>query len=347
MGLGARKALEVIGPAFRMAHLNGLIDSNPVERIRRPKAANRKRKKEIPTPEEVEKIVIAAYEQGGVWWGYFVELTAVLGLRRAETCALRWEDFTFPASEDAPVGRIRVVRAVAKMDGGTYIKLPKGGIEREVLVDRSLYDGLGYFDGKEGWLFGGRDVLPRRDTAELTPTSTAGRLVLLLDERGGELSCSRGRAGAEARRAIGTNSATMSEVSRSLEAAGYIERDTNARRTFRLSLTARGRDAAAELADVEVTSKPVHPDTASHRFAELIDRLGLQGESGRPYTLHSLRHFRATYLYNVTKDWVQVARYLGHASPAITMDLYANNVVETTQLDLARAAVRLTASTDL
>jgi len=61
--------------------------------------------------------------------------------------------------------------------------------------------------------------------------------------------------------------------------------------------------------------------------------------SGDRYTLHSLRHFRATHLYNRSKDWVQVARYLGHTSPAITMELYANNVVQPTQALLADAAV--------
>jgi integrase len=96
----ARKALEVLGPALRMAHDNGLIASNPVTKIRRPKRPDRRRKKEIPTPSEVEKLIIAAYEED-VWWGYFVELTVTLGTRRGETCGFRWEDFEFPGTGDA------------------------------------------------------------------------------------------------------------------------------------------------------------------------------------------------------------------------------------------------------
>ena len=56
----ARKALEVLGPAFRMAFHNGLIDSDPVEKIRRPRKPDKRLKKEIPTTAEVEKIVVAA-----------------------------------------------------------------------------------------------------------------------------------------------------------------------------------------------------------------------------------------------------------------------------------------------
>lgn len=333
----ARKALEVLGPAFRMAHENGLIPSDPVPKITRAKPAQRRRKKEIPTPSEVEKMIVAAYEED-LWWGYFVELTAALGTRRAETCALRWEDFTF-SPEGSRYGWIHIRRAVGKKRGGIYLKPPKSGLDRELLVSASLFEGLEAFRDRTGWLFPGRPVRPRRDPHELTADSAAGRLLLWLDRMGGEVSCPSGRAGADARRAIGVNSATMSQTSRALAEDGYLERDVNARRTFRLALSSRGRETAASLAEEPETDLPVHPDTVGHRFQALVKRLGLRAPSGKPYTLHSLRHFRATHQYNRSKDWVQVARYMGHTSPSITMDLYANNVVERTQTLLADAAV--------
>lgn len=335
----ARKALEVLGPAFRLAYENGLVAANPVPKIRRPKPPPRRKKKDIPTPAEVEKIVIAAYEED-LWWGYFVELTAVLGTRRSETCALRWEDFVFP-KRNAAFGVIRVRRAVGKRDRGTYIKLPKSGHERDLLADRSLFAGLDAFADAAGWLFPGRIVLPRREDTELTRHSSAGRLLLWLRERGGSAHCPSGRIGADARRDIGVNSATFSQVIRELLSRGYIERHANARRTFSLALTDSGSQAASELASTpDEVDLPWHPDTAGHRFEAMIARLGLHDATGRPYTLHSLRHFRATHLYNRSKDWVQVAKYLGHTSPAITMELYANNVVSETQVTLARSAVR-------
>lgn len=333
----ARKALEVLGPALRMAFDNGLIPCDPVTKIRRPKRPDRRKKKEIPTPTEVEKMIVAAYEED-IWWGYFVELTAILGTRRSETAALRWEDFVFPRAE-AKHGLLHIRRAIGKRDGGIYIKSPKSGLEREILLHKSLFEGLDAFDGATGWLFPGRDVRPRKDPEAITPSSTAGRLILWLAEEGGDVASPSGTAGAEARRAIGTNSATFSQVSRWLEARGLIERETNARRTFRLKLTPSGAEFARGLADEDTTELPVHPDTVGHRFEEMVERLGLRSVSGRSYTLHSLRHYRATHLYNRSKDWVQVARYLGHTSPAITMELYANNVVQPTQALLADAAV--------
>jgi DNA-binding MarR family transcriptional regulator len=150
-----------------------------------------------------------------------------------------------------------------------------------------------------------------------------------------------GRNQKDARRAIRVNSATCSQVVRVILAGGYIEREANARRTFRLALTDRGHKAAAELfADDDEVDLPWRPDTAGHRFGAMIARLGLQDAKGRRYTRHSLRHFRTTHLYNRSKDWVQVAKYLGHTSPAITVELYANNVVEDAQAVLAREAVR-------
>jgi integrase len=333
-----RKALEVLGPAFRMAFDNGLIPSNPVAKVRRPRKADRKRKKEIPTPDDVEKIVIAAYETD-VWWGYFVELVATLGLRRSEACALRWEDFVFPRKGEGH-GLVHIRRAVGKRDGGIYIKPPKSGLERDVLVHPSLFEGLWYFDGETGWLFPGRDVSLRKD-GSMPVRSTPGRLLVHLLDHGGEIACPQGRAGSDARRAIGTNSATFSTTCRLLEREGLVVRDVNARRTYRIALTTTGRVEAERLSQEDDVPFPVHPDTMGHRFEEMVEHLGLRGASGRPYSLHSLRHFRATHLYNASKDWVQVAKYLGHTSPAITMELYANNVVVPTQALLADSAVGL------
>lgn len=332
----ARKALEVLGPALRMAYDNGVIPADPVSKIRRPKGPDRRRRKEIPTPAEVEKMIVAAYEQD-VWWGYFVEITATLGTRRAETAALRWEDFEFPGRGEG-YGRIQIRRAVGKRAGGIYIKMPKSGQERELLVSRSLFEGLDAFAGAEGWLFRGRSVSLERDGV-FTSRSTPGRLLVWLLGQGGSVACTSGGAGARARRAIGTSSATFSQTVGVLLSRGLIARDANARRTFRLELTETGVGTARKLVGDSADDLPVHPDTVGHRFESMVEGIGLRSRSGRLYTLHSLRHYRATHLYNRSKDWVQVARYLGHTSPAITMDLYANNVVMPTQQLLADAAV--------
>lgn len=82
-----------------------------------------------------------------------------------------------------------------------------------------------------------------------------------------------------------------------------------------------------------------HPSSASHRFRALMKTTGLVArDTGKPFTLHSLRHFVATALYNQSHDWVQVAKFLGHKSPAITMRLYANHVLEDAQRELGEMA---------
>ncbi len=97
------------------------------------------------------------------------------------------------------------------------------------------------------------------------------------------------------------------------------------------------RDKARRTEQTE--AKCWHPSSASHRFAELVSTLGLVArDTGRPYTLHSLRHLVATVLYNRTHDWVQVAKFLGHKSPAITMRLYANHVMDESQRQLGEIA---------
>lgn len=122
---------------------------------------------------------------------------------------------------------------------------------------------------------------------------------------------------------------------RRLEADGFIVRSGNRSRTYAITLTeaARGQIDAWQVGFDD--GLPWFPTTADAKFRELMVALGL------PYTLHSLRHFVATHLYNRNRDWVQLARFLGHSSPAITMNLYANHVIEASQLAMAEAAMDL------
>lgn len=335
----ARKALEVLGPVFRHAADNGLIDSNPIGRIRRPRRPSHHKKKDVPPPEHVRTMVDRAWELDDNW-GLYVDSTSQLGTRRSETLALQWEDFEFPAPS-APHGWVHVCRAIGKARG-TYIKLPKSGLERDLMVGREFFEMLEPYRREEGWLFPGRKVLPRANPDEFTTTSSAGRLLLWLFAHGGEVSCPSGRAGADARRAIGVNSSTLSIVTADLAGRGLLDKTCNARRTFSLGLTDDGLSVASALADGPPDEPmPMHPDTAAHKFRAMVVALGLSGPSGRPYGLHSLRHFVATHIYNRTHDWVQVAKFMGHTSPAITMELYANNVVHATQELIAKEVTRL------
>jgi integrase len=90
-----------------------------------------------------------------------------------------------------------------------------------------------------------------------------------------------------------------------------------------------------------------HPSSASHRFLKMIRGLGLIGESGKPYELHSLRHLVATELLVAGKALSQVARFMGHKNPSITQDLYGNHLVRDALRDVGETATRLVLRSDL
>ena len=84
----ARNARTILLQAFEEAVMRKLIPENPVRGQKLPSA---NADKDIPTKEEVAKMLLAADEEDRLW-GLFVRITATLGTRRGETCALRWED---------------------------------------------------------------------------------------------------------------------------------------------------------------------------------------------------------------------------------------------------------------
>jgi YD repeat-containing protein len=86
---------------------------------------------------------------------------------------------------------------------------------------------------------------------------------------------------------------------------------------------------------VPVGDAPWHPDWPGHRFASLMRLLDL------PYTLHSLRHFVATQLLAKGMPVTQVAQFMGHKDPSVTMDLYANHVVDDVQRMMGEVAASL------
>lgn len=244
----ARNARTILLQAFEEAVMRKQLPENPAKGQKLPPA--RSLDKDIPTPVEVEKMVMAADEEDPRW-GLFVRITATLGTRRGETCALRWEDFNTIGQ------RVLIRRAACVSRDVLTVKVPKSGRSRTLHIPSpGFWRGLQRFGESDGFLFRGwvRDPVRRREL-----------------QRRGEEKC-------------------------------------------------------------------WHVYTASRRFGRMIRRLGLLSENARPYGLHSLRHFVATQLYNQSKDWVQVAKFLGHRDPGITMRLYANHVVEAGQRELGAIA---------
>ena len=72
--------------------------------------------------------------------------------------------------------------------------------------------------------------------------------------------------------------------------------------------------------------KPRHPDWITYHWAHSVNRLGLP-----KVTLHALRHSHASALIAGGQDVVTVSRRLGHASPTITLSVYAHLFAPTDQ----------------
>lgn len=277
----------------------------------------------------MNKIVLGAQEEDERF-GLFIWIVARLGLRRGEACALRWEDI------DSQRGLVHVRRAIARRKGGTYLKVPKSGEERSLRMSPAFFEHLEPFRKPKGWLFPRAYNSPYLQAGVVAAHSTAGRLLAWLASNEGAVRCARGGAGVMAARAVGLGLRSAAPMLRRLESEGYIERDANPSRIYAISLTEKGQDSVDLWSDTEVSDGvPWFPNTPDQRFTQLMRRLEM------PYTLHSLRHFVATHLYNRVRDWVQLARFLGHTNPSITMGLYANHVVETSQIALGEVAMNL------
>lgn len=69
-------------------------------------------------------------------------------------------------------------------------------------------------------------------------------------------------------------------------------------------------------------AEPMRPDYLTHRWVKTRARLGLPGD----LRLHDLRHHMATQLLAAGVDVRTVAERLGHARPAVTLNVYAHHI---------------------
>ncbi|MGA8116025.1 MAG: tyrosine-type recombinase/integrase [Actinocatenispora sp.] len=74
---------------------------------------------------------------------------------------------------------------------------------------------------------------------------------------------------------------------------------------------------------VRPDGRPWHPQTVSDRFERLITRSGLP-----PVRLHDLRHCAATYLRHGGADMKEIQETLGHATLAMTANIYTSVILE-------------------
>ncbi len=103
-GLAPRTVVQlraVLGGVLKQAMRDGLIESNPVQAISRPKVT--RAKKVVPTPEQISAFVELSR---GTDMEVPLLLAATTGARRSEVCAVRWSDLDLASS------RMRITRGL-------------------------------------------------------------------------------------------------------------------------------------------------------------------------------------------------------------------------------------------
>jgi integrase len=84
---------------------------------------------------------------------------------------------------------------------------------------------------------------------------------------------------------------------------------------------------------VQPNGQPWHPATVTDRFEYLIKHGGFP-----PVRLHDLRHAAATYLRAAGADMKEVQTTLGHATMAMTSDIYTSVILELERANADAAA---------
>ncbi|MBO0863490.1 MAG: tyrosine-type recombinase/integrase [Mycobacterium sp.] len=122
----------MINAIFHDAERLGIVTGpNPMVRVR--PAGGHAPERNIPTPEQIRRIIAAAHTP---LVRLFFELAVATGARRGTLVALRWCDV------DVDAGRLSYVQAIAEGDDGTVIKTNKAGRAYSVSLSGSALAAL-------------------------------------------------------------------------------------------------------------------------------------------------------------------------------------------------------------
>ena len=73
--------------------------------------------------------------------------------------------------------------------------------------------------------------------------------------------------------------------------------------------------------DINTPTEPMRPREVSNAFKRLVERAGFDG-----FRLHDMRHSCASHMLGIGRPVPDVAKHLGHASPQVTMSVYAHAI---------------------
>lgn len=114
---------------FKMAFWDEILDSNPMDRVQRPrqrKDSDRKQEVEAFTLDEL-KTIITYLDAEPLKWNTFSRLLIETGMRRGEACGLKWENINFDTCTATICGNLQY-----SSSKGVYWQSTKTGQSRDV-----------------------------------------------------------------------------------------------------------------------------------------------------------------------------------------------------------------------
>ncbi|WP_342977189.1 site-specific integrase [Streptococcus parasanguinis] len=119
--------LSVINRIFKYAVLMDILDSNPFDKVIKPKSRQTQRKGNFLTKEELKEFLKLAQNTSLSYFHPLVHLMSYTGLRQGEALALKWSDIDFEKK------RITVNKTAVRIEGKQSLQTPKTKNSKRVI----------------------------------------------------------------------------------------------------------------------------------------------------------------------------------------------------------------------
>lgn len=119
--------LSVINRIFKYAVLMDVINSNPFDKVIKPKSRQTQRKGNFLTKEELKEFLKLAQSATLSYFFPLVHLMAYTGLRQGEALALKWSDIDFENK------KITVYKTAVRIEGKQRLQTPKTKNSKRVI----------------------------------------------------------------------------------------------------------------------------------------------------------------------------------------------------------------------
>ena len=119
--------LSVINRIFKYAVLMDILDSNPFDKVIKPKSRQTQRKGNFLTKEELKEFLKLAQNTTLSYFFPLVHLMAYTGLRQGEALALKWSDIDFENK------KITINKTAVRIEGKQSLQTPKTKNSKRVI----------------------------------------------------------------------------------------------------------------------------------------------------------------------------------------------------------------------